>query len=204
MSKVGIGATLLAAGILFGCTAATPVEAPAPLPVEQSALVPVEGSCTIGLEDSSRHDMADATATAKGFDASTGTIRTIDDEEVTEGRTITATLETCDLGVTYEIVSGTATIAVRELTSLRPALPCGHRLRRLRCRPIPSPSLQTVGITFVPDRDRRIRVNSELHRRLLRRHEGRPKPRRLFIAMFSMPMMALLIPKTLVAGQASP
>ena len=65
--------------------------------VRFSGTTPIDGTCTIALVDSSGHDMDDVTAAADGFDANTDLITTVDDDEVTTDRTITATLSTCDL-----------------------------------------------------------------------------------------------------------
>ena len=86
------------------------------LMVRFTGTVPVAGTCTITLADSGGHDMADATATANGFDASTDLIATVDDDPVTTDRIITATLATCDLGdVAYTIgETNSVTISVRD------------------------------------------------------------------------------------------
>lgn len=86
------------------------------LMVRFTGTVPVAGTCTITLADSGGHTMADATATANGFDASTGLIATADDDPVTTDRTITATLANCDLGdVAYTIGdTDSVTISVRD------------------------------------------------------------------------------------------
>lgn len=85
------------------------------LMVRFSGTTPIEGTCTITLVDSGGHTMADVTATANGFDASTDLIATVDDDSVTTDRTITATLASCDLGVAYTIgTPNTASVAVRD------------------------------------------------------------------------------------------
>ena len=85
------------------------------LMVRFSGTTPIEGTCTITLVDSGGHTMADVTATANGFDASTGLITTVNDDTVTTDRTITATLASCDLEVAYTIgTPNTASVAVRD------------------------------------------------------------------------------------------
>jgi len=85
------------------------------LMVRFSGTTPIDGTCTITLVDSGGHPMADVTATANGFDASTDLIATVDDDAVTTDRTITATLASCDLEVAYTIgTPNTASVAVRD------------------------------------------------------------------------------------------
>ena len=74
------------------------------LMVRFSGTTPINGTCTITMVDTGGHVMADATAEANGFDASTDLIATVDDDKVTTSRSITATLASCDLGeVEYTI-----------------------------------------------------------------------------------------------------
>ena len=83
--------------------------------VRFSGTTPIDGTCTITLVDSGGHDMDDATATADGFDANTDLIATVDDDEVTTDRTITATLSACDLQVAHTIGEpNSVTITVRD------------------------------------------------------------------------------------------
>ena len=86
------------------------------LMVRFSGPTPISGTCAITLRDTSEHVMADATAEANGFDASTTLIETVDDDEVTTSRSITATLSSCDLGeVDYTIGEpNSVTVAVRD------------------------------------------------------------------------------------------
>ena len=86
------------------------------LMVRFTGTVPVAGTCTITLADSGGHSMANATATANGFDASTELIATVDDDPVTTDRTITATLASCDLGDVAHTIGEThsVTVAVRD------------------------------------------------------------------------------------------
>ena len=86
------------------------------LMVRFSGPTPISGTCAITLGDTGGHVMADATAEANGFDASTTLIETVDDDEVTTSRSITATLASCDLGeVDYTIGEpNSVTVAVRD------------------------------------------------------------------------------------------
>ena len=86
------------------------------LMVRFSGPTPINGTCAIKMVDTSGHVMADATAEANGFDASTTLIETVDDNEVTADRSITATLSSCDLGeVDYTIGEpNSVTVAVRD------------------------------------------------------------------------------------------
>ena len=87
------------------------------LMVRFDGTTPLNGTCTIGLVDSGGHDMADVTAQANGFDASSGLIHVVDDDPVTDDRTITATLRSCDLPdiESYEIAEpNTAVVLVRD------------------------------------------------------------------------------------------
>ena len=87
------------------------------LMVRFDGTIPIRGTCTISLSDSGGHAMADVTATANGFDASTELITVEDDDEVTDDRTITATLVSCDLPEidSYEIGEpNTAAVLVRD------------------------------------------------------------------------------------------
>ena len=87
------------------------------LMVRFDGTIPIRGTCTISLSDSGGHAMSDVTATANGFDASTELITVVDDDEVTDDRTITATLVSCDLPDIDSYVIGepnTAAVLVRD------------------------------------------------------------------------------------------
>ena len=79
------------------------------LMVRFDGTIPIRGTCTISLSDSGGHAMSDVTATANGFDASTELITVVDDDAVTDDRTITATLVSCDLPTSTATRSGNRT-----------------------------------------------------------------------------------------------